>query len=109
MVRRQNRGSGQLWTKGGSKWRRNRRRNSRWRRLWGPCMRILFTADLHLLRATQERTLLMVRKWIMLYRPDAFVVAGDMSSSQQAEDTLRNLRSCFPKGPIAVCLGNHDF
>lgn len=72
-------------------------------------MKILFTADLHLLRATQEHTLLKVRKWITRHRPDAFVVAGDLSSSQQAEDTLRNLRSCFPKGPIAVCLGNHDF
>ena len=72
-------------------------------------MKILFTADLHLLRATQEPTLSKVREWITRYRPDAFVVAGDLSSAQQAEDTLRNLRVCFPQGPIAVCLGNHDF
>jgi Icc-related predicted phosphoesterase len=72
-------------------------------------VKILFTADLHLLRATQERTLLKVRKWIVRHRPDVFVVAGDLSSSHQAKDTLRNLRACFPKGPIAVCLGNHDF
>jgi Icc-related predicted phosphoesterase len=72
-------------------------------------VKILFTADLHLLRATQEPTLSKVREWIMRYRPDAFVVAGDLSSAQQAEDTLKNLRACFPQGPIAVCLGNHDF
>jgi Icc-related predicted phosphoesterase len=72
-------------------------------------VKILFTADLHLLRATQDRTLLKVREWITRYRPDALVVAGDLSSAQQAGDTLKSLRGCFPKGPIAVCLGNHDF
>jgi Icc-related predicted phosphoesterase len=72
-------------------------------------VKILFTADLHLLRATQNRTLLKVRKWIARHRPDALVVAGDLSSPQQAKDTLKNLRACFHKGPIAVCLGNHDF
>jgi Icc-related predicted phosphoesterase len=72
-------------------------------------VKILFTADLHLLRATQDRTLLKVREWITLHRPDAFVVAGDLSSAQQAGDALKNLRGCFPQGPIAVCLGNHDF
>jgi Icc-related predicted phosphoesterase len=72
-------------------------------------MKILFTADLHLLRATQERTLLKVREWITRYRPDAFVVAGDLASAQQASDTLQSLRRCFSEGPIAVCLGNHDF
>jgi len=72
-------------------------------------MKILFTADLHLLRATQERTLLKVREWITRHRPDAFVVAGDLASAQQAGDTLQSLRGCFSVGPIAVCLGNHDF
>ena len=72
-------------------------------------MRILFTADLHLLRATQDQTLLKVREWITRYQPDALVVAGDLSSAQQAGETLKNLRDCFPQGPIAVCLGNHDF
>jgi Icc-related predicted phosphoesterase len=72
-------------------------------------MKILFTADLHLLRATQERTLLKVREWITRHRPDAFVVAGDLASAQQAGDTLQSLRACFSEGPIAVCLGNHDF
>jgi Icc-related predicted phosphoesterase len=72
-------------------------------------MKILFTADLHLLRATQERTLLKVREWITRHRPDALVVAGDLASAQQAGDTLQSLRGCFSEGPIAVCLGNHDF
>jgi Icc-related predicted phosphoesterase len=72
-------------------------------------VKILFTADLHLLRGTQARTLIKVREWMAQHRPDAFVVAGDLSSAQHAEDTLKNLRSCFPQGPIAVCLGNHDF
>jgi Icc-related predicted phosphoesterase len=72
-------------------------------------VKILFTADLHLSRATQEPTLLKVREWITRYRPDAFVVAGDLSSAQQAGETLKSLRDCFPMGPIAICLGNHDF
>jgi Icc-related predicted phosphoesterase len=72
-------------------------------------VKILFTADLHLLRATQDQTLLKVREWINRYRPDALVVAGDLSSAQQAGETLKSLRGCFPQGPIAVCLGNHDF
>jgi Icc-related predicted phosphoesterase len=72
-------------------------------------VKILFTADLHLVRATHERTLLKVREWITRHRPDALVVAGDLSSAQQAAETLKSLRDCFPKGPIAVCLGNHDF
>jgi Icc-related predicted phosphoesterase len=72
-------------------------------------MKILFTADLHLLRATQERTLGKIREWIARHRPDALVVAGDLSTAEQAGDTLKNLRGCFPQGPVAVCLGNHDF
>jgi Icc-related predicted phosphoesterase len=72
-------------------------------------VRILFTADLHLLRSTQERTLLKIREWIVRHRPDAFIVAGDLSSAQQAGETLENLRDSFPQGPLAVCLGNHDF
>jgi Icc-related predicted phosphoesterase len=72
-------------------------------------VKILFTADLHLSRATQELTLLKVREWITRYRPDAVVVAGDLSSAQQARETLKSLRDSFPSGPIAVCLGNHDF
>jgi Icc-related predicted phosphoesterase len=72
-------------------------------------VKILFTADLHLLRATQDRILDRLRAWIDLCRPDAVIVAGDLSSAPQADETLKNIRGCFPKGPLAVCLGNHDF
>jgi len=72
-------------------------------------VKILFTADLHLLRATQDRILQRLRDWIVRFRPDAVVVAGDLSSAPQADETLEKIRGCFPKGPLAVCLGNHDF
>jgi Icc-related predicted phosphoesterase len=72
-------------------------------------VKILFTADLHLLRATQDRILQSLRAWIVRCRPDAVVVAGDLSSAPQADETLKKIRGCFPKGPLAVCLGNHDF
>jgi len=72
-------------------------------------VKILFTADLHLLRATQDRILQRLRAWIVRCRPDAVVVAGDLSSAPQADETLKKIRGCFPKGPLAVCLGNHDF
>jgi Icc-related predicted phosphoesterase len=72
-------------------------------------MKILFTADLHLLRATEDRILQRLLGWIVRCRPDAVVVAGDLSSAPQAADALEKIRGCFPKGPLAVCLGNHDF
>ena len=72
-------------------------------------MKILFTADLHLLRGTRDRTLERLRAWIERYRPDAIIVAGDLSSAPQAGDALTEIRRCFPEGPLAVCLGNHDF
>src|SRR5208283_2983595 len=72
-------------------------------------MRILFTADLHLSPKTQDHTLTKIREWLTGCRPDALVVAGDLSTAQNAEATLRNLRACYPNGPMAVCLGNHDF
>jgi Icc-related predicted phosphoesterase len=72
-------------------------------------MKILLTADLHLLRTTHDHTLSKIREWVTGVHPDALVVAGDLSSAQQAEETLRLLRECFPSGPMAICLGNHDF
>jgi len=72
-------------------------------------MKILFTADLHLFRATRDHTLSKIREWVTGSQPDALVVAGDLSSAQEAGETLRMLRESFPNGPIAVCLGNHDF
>ena len=72
-------------------------------------MRILFTADLHLLRATRDGILKKVRNWMSLLRPDGLVIAGDIASASQASDALREIRRCVPDAPIAVCLGNHDF
>ena len=72
-------------------------------------MRILFTADLHLSPETQGHTFSKIREWLTGYHPDALVVAGDLATAQRAELALRNLRACFPNGPLAVCLGNHDF
>ena len=101
--------SRQLWTTRDSTRRCHRRRNSRWRRVWGTTVKILFTADLHLLRATQERDA------VEGPRVDHPISAGRVRrcrrpvECQQAGDTLKNLRGCFPQGPIAVCLGNHDF
>jgi Icc-related predicted phosphoesterase len=72
-------------------------------------VRILFTADLHLLRATRDQTLRRLEIWVDLYKPEVLVVAGDLSSASKAEEVFASLRACFPMGPIAVCLGNHDF
>lgn len=72
-------------------------------------MRILFTADLHLLRATRDQTLKRLQLWIAVCKPEALVVAGDLSSASKAEEVFAALRTCFPEGTIAVCLGNHDF
>jgi Icc-related predicted phosphoesterase len=72
-------------------------------------MKILVTADTHLLKATEKKTLELLRKWVVDRRPDALLIAGDLSSASHAEHTLEQLRVCLPDGPIAVCLGNHDF
>jgi len=72
-------------------------------------VRILFTADLHLLRATRDGILKRMRAWISLLKPDAVVIAGDIASAAQASDALGEIRRCVPDEPIAICLGNHDF
>ncbi|HEY0791477.1 MAG TPA: metallophosphoesterase [Chthoniobacterales bacterium] len=72
-------------------------------------MKVLFTADLHLVPATRTRTLGVVRSWVDTYQPDALVVAGDTASAAQADGALGAIRATFPEGPVAICLGNHDF
>ncbi len=72
-------------------------------------MKILFTADLHLLRATEELILSKLKEWLKNIHPDVLIIAGDLSTAQRAGETFQMLRECFPNGPIAVCLGNHDF
>jgi Icc-related predicted phosphoesterase len=72
-------------------------------------VKILLTADTHLLKATERKTLELLRQWVVDHRPDCLVIAGDLSSAAHAERTLEQFRASFPDGPIAVCLGNHDF
>jgi Icc-related predicted phosphoesterase len=72
-------------------------------------VRILFTADLHLLRATRDQTLERLDFWIDQNKPEVLVVAGDLASASNAGEVFDGLRNSFPTGPIAVCLGNHDF
>ena len=72
-------------------------------------MRILFTADLHLLRATRAGILKKVRAWISCFRPDGLIIAGDIASASQASDALGDIRRSVPDETIAICLGNHDF
>jgi Icc-related predicted phosphoesterase len=72
-------------------------------------VKILFTADLHLLRATRDGILQKVRDWISSSRPDSVVIAGDIANAAQAFDALGEIRRSIPDKPIAVCLGNHDF
>ena len=72
-------------------------------------MKILFTADLHLVRGARQEILEKVRAWMGLFKPDCLVIAGDIASATQASDACAEIRRCIPRDPIAVCLGNHDF
>lgn len=72
-------------------------------------MRILLTADLHLLRATREHTLGIIASWVRRLHPEVMVVAGDIASAAQAAEALLALRRIFSHGGLAICLGNHDF
>jgi Icc-related predicted phosphoesterase len=72
-------------------------------------VKILFTADLHLLRATRAGILRELRDWISFSKPDSVVIAGDIANASQAFDALGEVRRSMPGKPIAICLGNHDF
>ncbi len=72
-------------------------------------MKILFTADLHLLLGTKDQVIRRIRQWMKTIDPDAFVIAGDLSNASQASNVFAQLREFYPVGPIVVCLGNHDF
>ena len=72
-------------------------------------MKLLLTADLHLVQGTQARTLAIVRGWVETCQPDALVIAGDIASAPRADEALGAIRDTFPGRPIAICLGNHDF
>jgi Icc-related predicted phosphoesterase len=72
-------------------------------------LKILLTADLHLLRATREQTLGILASWVRQLHPEVMVVAGDIASAPQAAEALLALRRIFSQGWLAICLGNHDF
>jgi len=75
-----------------------------------PCLlKILLTADLHLLRASREHTLSVLASWVDRLRPEVMVIAGDVASAPQAAEALLALRRIFSQGWLAICLGNHDF
>jgi Icc-related predicted phosphoesterase len=72
-------------------------------------VRLLITADLHLVQPWREVVLSRLREWIAAYQPGGLVIAGDLSVAPEAANSLRHLRDMFPNGPIALTLGNHDF
>jgi 3',5'-cyclic AMP phosphodiesterase CpdA len=72
-------------------------------------MKLLVTSDLHLVQQWREIVLTRLREWVTAHRPDGIVIAGDLSDSTEAANSLKRLREIFPNGPIALTLGNHDF
>jgi hypothetical protein len=72
-------------------------------------MKLLITADLHLVHPGREHVLAQLKTWREQYHPDGLIVAGDLAVAAQADSTLKDLRACFADGPIMICLGNHDF
>jgi Icc-related predicted phosphoesterase len=72
-------------------------------------MKLLATSDLHLVPSWRSRVVKVLHGWIRDHRPDAVLIAGDLAVPAEAKTACSELRRCFPNGPIAVCLGNHDF
>jgi 3',5'-cyclic AMP phosphodiesterase CpdA len=72
-------------------------------------MKLLITADLHLVRAWRSIVLATLARWVRETSPDALVIAGDLAVATEADTALLELRRIFPHGPIIVALGNHDF
>jgi hypothetical protein len=83
--------------------------STRWSIRYTCALKILITADLHLLRATREQTLSILASWVGRLHPEVMVVAGDVASVPQAAEALLALRRIFSQGWLAICLGNHDF
>lgn len=72
-------------------------------------MKLLATSDLHLVPLWRSRVVKILREWVRDHRPDALLIAGDLAVPAEAKAACGELRHCFPNGPIAICLGNHDF
>ena len=72
-------------------------------------MKILCTADLHLVPTYRDIVLQKLAREIAREEPDALIVAGDLATATLARSGLEALRKLFPDGQIALALGNHDF
>jgi hypothetical protein len=72
-------------------------------------MKLLVTADLHLVRVWRPVVLAALARWVRESSPDMLVIAGDLAVATEADTVLRELRRIFPHGPIVAALGNHDF
>ncbi|MFY9987618.1 MAG: metallophosphoesterase [Chthoniobacterales bacterium] len=72
-------------------------------------MKLLVTADLHLVRVWRPIVLATLARWVREAGPDALLIAGDLAVAAEADTALCELRRLFPHGPIIVVLGNHDF
>ena len=72
-------------------------------------MRVLITADLHLVRVWRPAVIKVLEGWVREYVPDALLIAGDIAVASEAGAALNELRRVFPHGPVIAALGNHDF
>ena len=72
-------------------------------------LKILCTADLHLVPTYRDKVLDALGKEIEREEPDALIVAGDLATAALARSALGELRTLFPDGQIVLALGNHDF
>jgi predicted MPP superfamily phosphohydrolase len=72
-------------------------------------MKLLITADLHLVDSYRDQVLARLSSWIDTHQPDALLIAGDIAVPREAERALSALRALFAEKPVAAALGNHDF
>ena len=75
--------------------------------------KILFTADLHLnIETRSSRGLTILEEFaeaVEREKPDAVVIAGDLSTPSRAVPHIAAIRKAAGDRPLAVTLGNHDF
>jgi 3',5'-cyclic AMP phosphodiesterase CpdA len=72
-------------------------------------LKILCTADLHLVPTYRDKVLETLAREISREEPDALIVAGDLATAGLARPALEGLRKLLPDGQIALAFGNHDF
>ena len=75
--------------------------------------KILFTADMHLnIETRSSRGLTILEEFaeaVEREKPDAVVIAGDLSTPSRAVPHIAAIRKAAGDRPLAVTLGNHDF